>query len=107
MWLLTKCRSCVWAGAALLGWIAGELIVTDPGHEAVSPRVVAQALGISDNPRRVQASIGAALGAALRGADGAGADSRRRTRMMAQPLAALIASGSSRAWKVRTKKGGA
>ena len=31
MWLLTKLPVLVWAGAALLGWIAGELIVTDPG----------------------------------------------------------------------------
>ena len=31
MWLLTKLPVLVWAGAALLGWIAGELIVSDPG----------------------------------------------------------------------------
>jgi YjbE family integral membrane protein len=31
MWLLTKMPILVWAGAALLGWIAGELIVSDPG----------------------------------------------------------------------------
>jgi YjbE family integral membrane protein len=31
MWLLTKMPVLVWAGAALLGWIAGELIVSDPG----------------------------------------------------------------------------
>ena len=30
MWLLTKAPALVWAGAALLGWIAGELIVSDP-----------------------------------------------------------------------------
>lgn len=30
MWLLTKLPALVWAGAALLGWIAGELIVSDP-----------------------------------------------------------------------------
>jgi YjbE family integral membrane protein len=30
MWLLTKLPVLVWAGAALLGWIAGELIVSDP-----------------------------------------------------------------------------
>ena len=34
MWLLTKMPILVWAGAALLGWIAGELIVTDPGMNA-------------------------------------------------------------------------
>ena len=31
MWLLTKLPILVWAGAALLGFIAGELIVADPG----------------------------------------------------------------------------
>jgi YjbE family integral membrane protein len=31
MWLLEKAPALVWAGAALLGWIAGELIVSDPG----------------------------------------------------------------------------
>jgi YjbE family integral membrane protein len=30
MWLLTRLPVLVWAGAALLGWIAGELIVSDP-----------------------------------------------------------------------------
>jgi YjbE family integral membrane protein len=31
MWLLNKLPILVWVGAALLGFIAGELIVTDPG----------------------------------------------------------------------------
>lgn len=31
MWLLTKLPILVWFGAALLGFIAGELIVADPG----------------------------------------------------------------------------
>lgn len=31
MWLLTKLPILVWVGAALLGWIAGELVVSDPG----------------------------------------------------------------------------
>lgn len=30
MWLLSRMPILVWAGAALLGWIAGELIVSDP-----------------------------------------------------------------------------
>lgn len=30
MWLLTRIPALVWAGAGLLGWIAGELIVSDP-----------------------------------------------------------------------------
>ena len=33
MALLTKLPILVWAGAALLGWIAGEVIATDPGVE--------------------------------------------------------------------------
>ena len=33
MALLTKLPVLVWAGAALLGWIAGEVIATDPGVE--------------------------------------------------------------------------
>ncbi len=35
MWLLSKLPILVWAGAALLGWIAGELIVSDPGVVAL------------------------------------------------------------------------
>jgi YjbE family integral membrane protein len=35
MWLLTKMPILVWAGAALLGWIAGELLVSDPGVTAL------------------------------------------------------------------------
>ncbi len=31
MWLLTKFPILVWAGAALLGWIAGEMIIQDQG----------------------------------------------------------------------------
>jgi YjbE family integral membrane protein len=30
MWLLTKLPLLVWAGSALLGWVAGELIATEP-----------------------------------------------------------------------------
>jgi len=33
MALLAKLPILVWAGAALLGWIAGEVIATDPGVE--------------------------------------------------------------------------
>jgi YjbE family integral membrane protein len=36
MMLLTRLPFLVWAGAALLGWIAGEVIATDP---AVEPRL--------------------------------------------------------------------
>jgi hypothetical protein len=36
MALLAKLPVLVWAGAALLGWIAGEVIATDPG---IAPRL--------------------------------------------------------------------
>jgi YjbE family integral membrane protein len=36
MWVLTRLPALVWAGAALLGWIAGEVIATD---SAVHPLV--------------------------------------------------------------------
>ncbi|MFX4501378.1 hypothetical protein ABTA59_19395, partial [Acinetobacter baumannii] len=36
MALLTKLPVLVWAGAALLGWIAGDVIATDP---AVHPKL--------------------------------------------------------------------
>jgi YjbE family integral membrane protein len=35
MALLSKLPILVWAGAALLGWIAGEVIATDPGVEPI------------------------------------------------------------------------
>ena len=49
--LLTKYPAVIWAGAALLGWIAGEMIVTDPfitgyaGNSAGTAHYVAAALG--------------------------------------------------------------
>ena len=30
MWLLSRMPILVWAGSALLGWVAGELIATEP-----------------------------------------------------------------------------
>ena len=48
MSLLTRFPILVWAGAALLGWVAGELLATEP---AVAPYLhqVAAALNVSDN----------------------------------------------------------
>jgi YjbE family integral membrane protein len=43
----------VWAGAALLGWIAGELIADDPGLQAL--------LGGRDIPNLLGAAVGAAI----------------------------------------------
>ncbi|GLR88698.1 TerC family protein [Bradyrhizobium iriomotense] len=52
MALLSKLPILVWAGAALLGWIAGEVIATDPG---VEPKLHA----LSDGP------LGASLDSVL------------------------------------------
>ena len=40
MALLTRLPVLVWAGAALLGWIAGEVMATDPGGAADAARVL-------------------------------------------------------------------
>jgi YjbE family integral membrane protein len=56
--LLTRFPVLVWAGAALLGWIAGEMIVTDPW--------LAGRLGfISDTMRYGAATLGAAACVAI------------------------------------------
>ncbi len=61
MWLLEKLPVLVWAGAALLGWIAGELIVTDPGAQAFFENVARQ-MGITFHTlERIAAAIGAAI----------------------------------------------
>lgn len=55
MKMIEKFPIIVWAGAALLGWIAGEMIATDP--------VVATRLGIE--PHSTGVYVAAAIGAAL------------------------------------------
>jgi YjbE family integral membrane protein len=45
MALLTRLPVLVWAGAALLGWIAGEVIATDPGIEPALHAVFAGPVG--------------------------------------------------------------
>ncbi len=61
MWLLTKLPILVWAGAALLGWIAGELIVTDPGMKLYA-ETVAQSLGVTiPTLKHIAAALGAAF----------------------------------------------
>ncbi len=54
MALLAKLPVLVWAGAALLGWISGEVIATDPG---VAPKLHA----LFDGP--LGASLDSMLGA--------------------------------------------
>src|SRR3954465_6768476 len=46
MTLLTRLPILVWAGAALLGWIAGEVIATDPAVEPVLHRIFDGTLGV-------------------------------------------------------------
>lgn len=61
MWLLTRLPILVWAGAALLGWIAGELMVSDPGvhHHAEE---LARSMGVDFHVlERISAAIGAAF----------------------------------------------
>lgn len=81
MWLLTKMPVLVWAGAALLGWIAGELIVTDPGVlgmiksmfpdwlAAVNPKEPGK-VEVTANIKHIAAALGAVfvvgMGAMLR-----------------------------------------
>ncbi len=61
MWLLSKLPILVWAGSALLGWVAGELIATEPVLQAVVADMAAY-LGVSVKfvTRSVEA-IGAVL----------------------------------------------
>ncbi|MEZ5815533.1 MAG: TerC family protein [Hyphomicrobiaceae bacterium] len=61
VFLLNRFPVLVWAGSALLGWIAGELIVSDPGLQQHA-EAVAQSLGIGLHTlERIAAGIGAAL----------------------------------------------
>ncbi|WP_088346210.1 MULTISPECIES: TerC family protein [Rhodomicrobium] len=59
MSLLTRFPILVWAGAGLLGWIAGELIVTDPGLHGI----LAEAMGSEalHSLHYVAAAAGAAI----------------------------------------------
>lgn len=61
MYLLNKFPILVWAGAALLGWIAGEMLIQD---QALLPflKPIADALGMSMHTlEMVDAAIGAAF----------------------------------------------
>lgn len=59
--LLTRFPILVWAGAALLGWVAGELIATEPGLAPYMEQV-AQQLGVT---MKTLAKIFEAAGAAI------------------------------------------
>lgn len=59
MWLLTRFPILVWAGAALLGWIAGEMIVQDQGVLPIAQQI-ADALHVSVHTlEKIDAAIGA------------------------------------------------
>ena len=61
MWLLTRMPVLVWAGAALLGWIAGELMVSDPGIHHMTEDFARQ-VGIDFHVlERIAAAVGAAI----------------------------------------------
>jgi len=61
MFLLTRLPALVWAGAALLGWIAGELIVSDPGVHHYA-EATARSLGVDMHTlERIAAGLGATL----------------------------------------------
>lgn len=65
MWLLSKMPILVWAGAALLGFIAGELIVADPGVlgliKANMPQIVDAKTGAVLSSIKYGAAIGGAV----------------------------------------------
>ncbi|MEZ5852291.1 MAG: TerC family protein [Hyphomicrobiaceae bacterium] len=72
MWLLSRMPILVWAGAALLGWIAGELIVSDPAIlsfiEGFGKSLVHEGAGLDAGKRIAVPMIkygAAAAGAAL------------------------------------------
>jgi hypothetical protein len=61
MWLLDRLPILVWAGSALLGWVAGELIATEPILQAYVASL-ADALGITPKViARTTETLGAVL----------------------------------------------
>jgi YjbE family integral membrane protein len=66
MALLTRFPILVWAGAALLGWVAGELLATEP---AIAPYLhqAAAAIGITDKLMHTALEIGGAVFVVLMG----------------------------------------
>jgi YjbE family integral membrane protein len=68
MALLTRLPILVWAGAALLGWIAGEVIATDPAVAPVLHRIFDGRLGAGLDATLAAVGIGPRFAA---GGDGA------------------------------------
>jgi YjbE family integral membrane protein len=50
MWLLDRVPILIWAGSALLGWVAGELIATEP---TLQPQIAALAEALHVTPKIV------------------------------------------------------
>jgi YjbE family integral membrane protein len=77
--MLTRFPILVWAGAALLGWVAGDLIGSEKSLATVYAKIIAD-LGISPS---MWPHLCAAVGALIVLAAGAFANSVRRTRAKA------------------------
>jgi YjbE family integral membrane protein len=61
MWLLSRLPILVWVGSALLGWVAGELIATEPVLQTVASDIAAYlGVGIKFVTRSVEV-VGAVL----------------------------------------------
>jgi predicted tellurium resistance membrane protein TerC len=69
MMLLTHLPFLVWAGAALLGWIAGEVIATDPAVAPLLHRLFDNSIGASLNTMLTQFGLAPRFGI-----DGTGAE---------------------------------
>ena len=69
MALLTRLPALVWAGAALLGWIAGEVIATDPAVAPLLHRVFDGPLGNGLDAMLATVRIGPQFGAGGHGGE--------------------------------------
>ncbi len=69
MALLTRLPILVWAGAALLGWIAGEVIATDPAVAPVLSRIFDGPLGRSLDAMLATVGMGPSFAAGGHGAE--------------------------------------
>jgi YjbE family integral membrane protein len=69
MALLTRLPALVWAGAALLGWIAGEVIATDPAVAPLLHRVFDGPLGTGLDAMLATVRIGPQFGAGGHGGE--------------------------------------
>ena len=88
MALLDRFPILVWAGAALLGWIVGEVIATDPVIGRLSHRRIRHRRSrTKSNP--LPRLVGAVTGAAGRRASGGARSRSRRRAKSSRPIAAM------------------